>query len=266
MVFRLFSSSQLTVPKASTTVGITVTMTSQNICTCNLNSWYLTIFSSHFTLIFWSPRIAMLMILHSLFSLSMTAISILWSSFSLSDWIPKSRSILRLLLSSTGSGWCKDNLSLHSISNFLQKSQCFIFQVCRVSSCIGFQLGQNTNWKYGWHFQLSFCRACIKGTRPGDQCHFLLHLFCVLLHRLLSPVPCFSLPAFIHWHLLWSCIPSASLRNWSCNAFFFHAVFLSLFSSSLSSLQCLFFVVPNTCSLQKSVIAVCSIIKEVRSF
>ena len=248
MVFRLLSTSQLTVPKAPTTVGLTVTLTSQNICTCNLKPWNLAISSSSFTLIFWSPRIAMLMTLNSLFSLSVTTISILRSSFSLSDWIPKSRSILHLLFSSTGSGWCKNHFSSHSISNFLQESHCFFLQVCRVSSCIGFQLGQNPNWKYRWHFELSLCRACIKGTRPGDQCHFSLHLFCVLLHRLPSPVPRFSLPAFIHWHLLWSCIPSVSFRNWSSNAFFFHASFFH----SLVLLYLSF--------------NLCTIIKEVRSF
>ena len=52
MVFRWFSSSSLTVPKAPTTIGITVALTSYKFCTCNLNSWYLVIFSSFFTLMF----------------------------------------------------------------------------------------------------------------------------------------------------------------------------------------------------------------------
>ena len=60
-------------------------------------------------------------------------------------------------------------------------SSVLFFQVCRVSSCIGFQLGQNTNWQYGWYFQLSLYRASIVGTRPGDQSHFLFHFFQVLV-------------------------------------------------------------------------------------
>ena len=43
----------------------------------------------------------------------------------------------------------------------------------------------------------------------------------------------FSSPAFSHCHLLWSCIASVSLRNWPCNAFFFHAACLSFSHSSL---------------------------------
>ena len=52
MVFRWFSSSSLTVPKALTTIGRTVALTYHNFCTCNLKSWYLVIFSSSFTLMF----------------------------------------------------------------------------------------------------------------------------------------------------------------------------------------------------------------------
>ena len=48
MVFRWFSSSSQTVPKAPTTIGITLPLTSHNFCTFNLNSWYLVIFPSSF--------------------------------------------------------------------------------------------------------------------------------------------------------------------------------------------------------------------------
>ena len=104
MVFRWFSSSSLTVPKAPTTIGVTVDLTSHIFSLCNLKSWYLVIFSSSFTLMFWSPRTAMSMILNSLFSLSMTTISGLRSSISSSVLIAKSQSIF----SSTGSSWCKN--------------------------------------------------------------------------------------------------------------------------------------------------------------
>ena len=177
MVFRWFSSSSLIVPKAPTTIGLTVALTSQNFWTCNLKSWYLVIFSSSFTLMFWSPRTAMSMILHSLFYLSMTTISGFRCSISLPFWIAMSQSILHLSFSTTGFGWCENHSCLHIQSeiSYIGASVLF-FQVCSVSSCIYFQLGQNTNCQYGWHFQLSLCRACIAGTHPGDQCHFLLHL------------------------------------------------------------------------------------------
>ena len=177
MVFRWFSSSSLIIPKAPTTIGITVALRSHHFWTCNLKFCYLMIFSSSFTLMFWSPRTAMSMILHSLFYLSMTTISGFRCSISLPFWIAMSQSILHLSFSTTGFGWCENHSCLHIQSeiSYIGASVLF-FQVCSVSSCICFQLGQNTNCQYGWHFQLSLCRACIAGTHPGDQCHFLLHL------------------------------------------------------------------------------------------
>ena len=41
MVFRWFSSSLLTVPKAPAAIGITLALTSHNFFTCNLKAWYL---------------------------------------------------------------------------------------------------------------------------------------------------------------------------------------------------------------------------------
>ena len=125
--FRWFSSSSLTIPKAPTTIGITIALTSHNSCNCNLKSWYLVIISSSFTLMFWSPGTAMSMILHFLFFLSMTTRSGLLSSISVSVWIAKSQSILHLPFSSTRSGLCENHLSSHSISNFLHRSQCTFF-------------------------------------------------------------------------------------------------------------------------------------------
>ena len=104
MVFRCFSSSSLTVPKAPTTIGVIVVLTSHNFYTCNLKSCYLVIFSSSFTFMFCSPGTAMPMILHSLFCLSVTTVSGLWCSISLSAWIAKSQTMLHLSFSSTGSG------------------------------------------------------------------------------------------------------------------------------------------------------------------
>ena len=83
IIFRWFSCSSVTAPKAPIAVGITVALTSLNFCTCNLKSWCLFFFSV-------SLGIAMLMILHSLSSLSVTAISDFGGSIFLSVWIPKS--------------------------------------------------------------------------------------------------------------------------------------------------------------------------------
>ena len=83
MVVRWFWNFSVTVPKAPTTIGITVALTFHNFCNCNLKCWYLVVFSSSFTLMFWSPGTAMSMILHSLFSLSMTTIKGFSFSFQL---------------------------------------------------------------------------------------------------------------------------------------------------------------------------------------
>ena len=56
----------------------------------------------------------------------------------------------------TGSGGCENHLSLHSISNFLNRSQCTFFHVCLVSYCIGITLAQNTNSQYGGQFNFHF--------------------------------------------------------------------------------------------------------------
>ena len=123
MVFRWFSSSSLTVLKVPTRIGITIALRSYNFCTCNLKSWYLVIFSSSLTLMFWSPGTAMLMVLHSLLSLSVTTISAFRCSISLSVWIAKSQSILHLSFSSAASGSCENHLSSH----FLHRTQCTLF-------------------------------------------------------------------------------------------------------------------------------------------
>ena len=105
VVFRWFSSSSLTVPKVPTTIGITVALTSHNFCTFNLKSWYF-VFPSSFDVLISrnSPQ-------HSISS---------------SVWNVKFQIILYVSFSSTGSGWCRNHLSLHSISN-LHRSQCNFF-------------------------------------------------------------------------------------------------------------------------------------------
>ena len=118
MMFRWFSISSLTVPKASTAIGKTVALTSHNFWFCNLKSWYLVIFFSSFTLMLWSPEMAMSTIFHSLFSLSITAISFLRCSISLSVWIAKSQSILHLSFSTTAFGSCQNHLSLFTLLIF----------------------------------------------------------------------------------------------------------------------------------------------------
>ena len=105
VVFRCFSDSSPTVPKAPTTICTTATLTSHNFCNCNLKPCYLVTFPSSFLLMFWSTG--------SLFSLSMNTISGLRWSISLSVWITKSQSILRLSFTSTSSSWYEHHLSSH---------------------------------------------------------------------------------------------------------------------------------------------------------
>ena len=181
MVFRYFSSSSLTVPKARTTIGVIVVLTFHNFYTCYLKSWYLVICSSSFTFMFCSPGTAMAMILHSLFCLSVNTVSGLGCSISYLSGLqsPKVCYICRFpaLDLVDARTICLEILSFSIWFNFLHRNQCIFFQVCHVSSCIGFQLWQIMNWQYGWHFQFCLCRAGIARTRPGDQCQFLFHFF-----------------------------------------------------------------------------------------
>ena len=103
MVFSWFSSSSLSVNKAPTRTGITVALTFHNFFSCKLKFWYLVIFSSYFTLMFWSSGTAMSTILHFLFSLSTM------SGISLSVCIGMSQSILRFSFSCNDSDSCENH-------------------------------------------------------------------------------------------------------------------------------------------------------------
>ena len=210
-VFRWFSSSSLNVPKAPTTIGITAALTSHNFCACNLKSWYLVVFSSSFTLMFWSPGTPMSMILHSLFSLSMTTIPDLWCSISLSAWIAKSRNILHLSFSSTGSGWFENHLFSHSTLNFFHISQCNFFP--SLSCLFLYWFAARTEHELTiWVTRSTFS---LQSLHSGDTSWwsmlfvnaFVLSACSWAAHIRLS-VSRSGLPAFSHCHLLWSCIPS----------------------------------------------------------
>ena len=238
MVFRWLPSSSLTVPKAPTTIDITVAWTSHNFCTCNLKSWCFVIFSSSFTLIFRSPRTVMSMILHSLLSLSMTAISGLRCYISLSVWIAKCQKILHLSFSRTGSGWCENHLSSHSISNFLHRSQCTFFSSL---SCL-FLYFFPSKTEHELAIWVTLSTFSLQSLHSRDSSWWLMPFFiafvlsaCSWAAHIRLLVSLFSSPAFSHCHLLWSCIPSVSHRNWPCNAFAFHAAGLSFCRSSLFS-------------------------------
>ena len=146
-------------------------MTSHNFCTCNLKSWYLVIFFSSFTLMFWSPGTVLSMILHSLFSLSMTTHYLVFGVLFLYLFGLQSPKVFYICHFPALPLVHARTICLHISCT---GPSVLYFQVCRVSSCIGFQLGQSTNWQYGWHFQFSLCRACIAGTR---YYYFLLLFF-----------------------------------------------------------------------------------------
>ena len=87
----------------------------------------------------------MSMILHSLFSLSMTKISSLRCSISLSVWIPKSQNILHFsfpVLALVNTRTIRPQIQSPI---YCTGASVLFFLICRVSSFIGFQLGQNMN-------------------------------------------------------------------------------------------------------------------------
>ena len=178
MIFRWFSTSSLTVPKATVTIGVTVALTSYNFCTCNLKSWYLVIFFSSFTLMFWSPGTVLSMILHSLFSLSMTTHYLVFGVLFLYLFGLQSPKVFYICHFPALALVDPRTICLHTQSQISCTGASVLFSKFVMSlSVLVFQLGQNMNWQCGWHSQLSLCRACIAGTRAGGQCHFLLHLF-----------------------------------------------------------------------------------------
>ena len=229
MVFRLFSSSSLTIPKTPATIGVIVALTSHNFSTCNLKFWYLVIFSISFNLMFWSPGTAMLMILHSLFPLSMTTISGFQCSISLSVWIAKSQSI--------GSSWCENHLSLHSISTFLHRRQYTFFSKFVVSLPVLFS-SQRTELELTiWE---TISTVSLQNLHSRDTSWRSMSFFVAFVlsacswaghTRLL--VSLFRSSAFSQCYLIWPCIPSVSLRHCPCNAFTFHAACLSFSRCSL---------------------------------
>ena len=79
-------------------------------------------------------------------------------------------------------------------------------------------------------------------------------------------VSCFNSAAFSHWHLLWPCITlflsgiDHAMFSF-CMLLVFHS-FVLLYSSH----QSLLLVEASSCSLQKSLVVICNIIKENRSF
>ena len=241
MVFRYFSSSSLTVPKARTTIGVIVVLTSHNFYTCYLKSWYLVIFSSSFTFMFCSPGTAMAMILHSLFCLSVNTVSGLWCSISLSVWIAKSQSMLHMSFSSTGSGWCENHLSWNSIVfnliQFLAQEPVYFFPSL---SCL-FLYWFPAMTEHELTIWVTLSILSLQSRHSEDTSWWSMSVFisfllsaCFWATHIGLSVSRFSSPAFSHRHLLYSCVPSVSLRNWPCNAFSFHAASLSFSHLSLS--------------------------------
>ena len=170
MVFRWFSSFSLTAPS---TIGITVALISHNFCTCNLipGIWWFFLVPSLWWFDLQEQLCWWFCMLSSLYQwLQYLAFGVLFPClFGLQS--PKVFYIchfpaLTLVDAKT--------ICLHIQSQICctEEASVLFFQVCRVASCTGFQLGQNTNWPYRWHFQLSLCRTSIGRTRPGDRCYF----------------------------------------------------------------------------------------------
>ena len=110
-------------PSASITTGTTSAFNFHSFPNSIYKSWYLSIFSCSFTMIFWSPGTATSMIKQLFTILSMHTIWDRLCSITVSDWIGKSHKILHPSFSSTESGTCSYHLSLHSRWNFVDSSQ-----------------------------------------------------------------------------------------------------------------------------------------------
>ena len=170
---------------------------------------------------FWFPGTAMSMILHSLFSISVTTISGLTCSIYLSIWIAKSQSTLHLFFSRSGSGWCENHLSTHSISNFLYRSQCTFF--ASMSRLFLYWFPDRSEHELTIWIALS--TFSLQSLYSGDTSWWSIPFFIAFV---LSACSCtahirlsvfrLSSHAFSQCHLLWSCLLSLSLRNWPCNA------------------------------------------------
>ena len=94
MVFRWFSSFLLTVPKALTTISITVALTYHSFCTCDLKYWYLVIFFQFFHFDVLISKIIYFDDFAFSLLFTMTTISGLRCSISLSVWIANSQNIM----------------------------------------------------------------------------------------------------------------------------------------------------------------------------
>ena len=157
MVFNWFSSSSLTVPNAPTTTGITIVLTAHNFCTCNLKSLYLVIFPSFFTFMFWYLRTVMLIILHSLFSLSMATISGLRCSYLSGLRSPKvfyicQSAVLALVKVRT--------ICLHIQSQIFCTGASVLFSKFLVSlNVLVSSLNRTRNRQYGWTFNFFFAKS-----------------------------------------------------------------------------------------------------------
>ena len=115
------------VPSAPTTTGTSSAFNFPSFPNSIGKSWYLSISSCSFTMMFWSHGMAMSMIKQLFAILSMHTILDHLCSITLSSWIEKSHKILHHSFSSTELGTCSYHLSLHSRWNFLHISQLIFF-------------------------------------------------------------------------------------------------------------------------------------------
>ena len=186
------------------------------------------------------------MILQSLLSLLITTISSPQSSISLSVWIAKSQIFyishspaLALVDARTVCLHIQFQISCTGVN-------VLFFQLCSVSSCIGFQIGRNTKWKHGWHFHFSPCRACIRGNTSWWSIQFFTVFVlsaCSWAAYITLSVSRFNSPAFNHSHLIWSC--TFFSQELTMQSFLFsYCLFFIFFVLLYSSHQSLFLVVP----------------------
>ena len=226
MVFRWLWSSSLTVPKAPTTIGITVALTSHNFCTCTLKSWCFLVPSLWYfnlqeqlcqwfcilsCLCQWLQYLDFGVIFLYLFGLQSPKKFYICHFLELA--LVDVRTIclhIKSQISCTGAClflYCFPAKTEHKLTIWVTLSA---FSLQSLHS-------RDSSW-----WVMSFFIAFVL-----SACSWAAHI------RLLVSLS--SSPACSHCHLLWSCIPSVSLRNWPCNAFAFDAACLSFCCSSLFS-------------------------------
>jgi len=133
--FKFFSRRFVTVPRAPTTIRITLVSTFHNLFSSLAKSWCLSIFSCSFSPTLASAGTVMSITSALLLSLSITTMSVHLCSVTWSVWIFMSQRIFTLSVSMTGSAVCWYHCSERFMWYVSRDSSGHLRRLCRDSSC-----------------------------------------------------------------------------------------------------------------------------------